>query len=239
MVLYRRAIDWHMGVPFEFSVERGLKLRGLPVTGNAKLTVDAASRSVHVDLNLAAARRARRRQRGDVAPGLRQRRRGRRHQGHRGIGAHRTLRVRDLALAYADAAGTPHFEGQGTLVLPSPASPTVTARLGFGAGDGYFHAGGDVDKINRPLAYGVFLQRIRFDITINPVRLSGGIGVSAGPRLFGREAVSVDGDFTYENSNPDRYAISGSAQIADIPLASGSVSYQTDGRFDMSGQASF
>ena len=147
--------------------------------------------------------------------------------------------LRDLALAYSDAAGTPHFEGQGTLVLPSPLSPTVTARFGFGVGDGYFHAGGEVANFNRPLAYGVFLQRIRFDITINPVRLSGGIGVSAGPRIFGTEAVSVDGDFTYEEGSPDRYAINGSARIVDIPLASGSVSYQTDGRFDMSAQATF
>ena len=85
----------------------------------------------------------------------------------------------------------------------------------------------------------MFLQRIRFDITINPVRLSGGIGVSAGPRLFGTEAVSVNGDFTYEEGSPDRYAIRGSARIVDIPLASGSVSYQTDGRFDMSAQATF
>jgi hypothetical protein len=85
----------------------------------------------------------------------------------------------------------------------------------------------------------VVLQRIRFDITINPVRLSGGIGVSAGPRIFETEAVSIDGDFTYVDSNPDRYAITGSARIVDIPLASGSVSYQTDGRFDMSAQASF
>lgn len=110
--------------------------------------------------------------------------------------------LRDLVLTYADVAGTPHFEGQGTLVLPSPQSPTITARLGFGVGDGYFHAGGDVADLNRPLADGVFLQRIRFDITINPVKLSGGIGVSAGPQLLGAEAVSIDGDFTYENTNP-------------------------------------
>ena len=82
-------------------------------------------------------------------------------------------------------------------------------------------------------------QRIRFDITINPVKLSGGIGVGAGPRLFGTEAVSVDGNFTYENANPNRHVINGSARIVDIPLASGSVSYQTDGRFDMSAQAAF
>ena len=85
----------------------------------------------------------------------------------------------------------------------------------------------------------MFLQRISFDITINPVKLSGGIRVSAGPRLFGTEAVSVDGSFTYENANPDRYVINGSARIVDIPLASGSVSYQTDGRLDMSAQAAF
>lgn len=239
MVLYRRAIDWHMGVPLEFSVERGLKLRGLPVTGNAKLTVDAAGRSVLIGLNL---------QLPDVLGGVTGATVLKASGSGVAVGNTKVtagsarlggFEVRDLALSYADAAGTPHFEGQATLVLPSPSSLTVTASLGFGAGDGYFHAGGDIASLNKPLAEGVFLQSIRFDITINPVRLSGGIGVSAGPRLFGLEAVSIDGDFTYENSNPDRYAISGSARIADIPLASGSVSYQTDGRFDMTGLASF
>ena len=239
LVLYRRAIDWHLGRQFAFSVERGLKLRGLPITGNATFDVDARSRSVLVGLNVAlpgvlggvsGATVVRASSDGVAVDDIKV------TAGSARLGR---FELRDLALSYSNAAGTPHFEGQGTLVLPSPLSPTVTARLGFGLGDGYFHAGGDVARINRALAAGVFLQRIRFDVTINPVRLSGGIGVSAGPRLFGVEAVSVDGDFTYESSNPDRYAISGSARVVDIPLASGSVSYQTDGRFDMSGKAKF
>ena len=239
LVLYRRAIDWHLGRPFAFSVERGVKLRGLPITGDATFTVDAATRSVLVGLNL---------QLPDVLGGVTGATVVRASGSGVAVGDTKVtagsarlggFELRDLALSYADAAGTPHFEGQGTLVLPSPASPTVTAAFGFGVGDGYFHAGGDVANINRPLAEGVFLQRIQFDVTINPVRLSGGIGVSAGPRLFGLEAVSVDGSFTYENSNPDRYAISGSARVVDIPIVAGSVSYQTDGRFDMSGTANF
>ncbi len=224
---------------FAFSVERGVKLRGLPITGSATFDVDAGSRSVVVGLNLqlpsvlgGVSGATKIRASGDgVAVGNVNVTAGSARLGR--------FELRDLALSYSDAGGIAHFEGQGTLVLPSPLSPTVTARLGFGVGDGYFHAGGEVAGLNRPLAYGVFLQRIRFDITINPVRLSGGIGVSAGPRLFGTEAVSVDGDFTYEESTPDRYTINGSARIVDIPLASGSVAYQTDGRFDMIGQATF
>jgi hypothetical protein len=239
LVLYRRAIDWHLGRKFAFSVERGVKLRGLPVTGSASFAVDAGSRSVDVELNLqlpsvlggvSGATTVRASADGiavnDIKVAAGSARLGR-------------FELRDLALAYSNAGGTPHFEGQGTLVLPSPLAPTVTARLGFGVGDGYFHAGGDIGGLNQSLAYGVFLQRIRFDITINPVRLSGGIGVSAGPQLFGKEAVSIDGDFTYEEGTPDRYAISGSARIVDIPLVSGSASYKTDGRFDMGAQVAF
>jgi hypothetical protein len=239
LVLYRRPIQWRVGRQFAFSVERGVKLRGLPITGSATFDVDAGDRSVLVGLNL---------QLPSVLGGVSGATVVR--AGGNGIavddinvtaGSARLGRfeLRDLVLAYADAGGTPHFEGQGTLVLPSPLSPTVTARFGFGVGDGYFHAGGDIANINRALAYGVFLQRIRFDITINPVRLSGGIGVSAGPRIFGTEAVSIDGDFTYENSVTDRYAINGSARVVDIQMASGSVAYQTDGRFDMSAQGTF
>jgi hypothetical protein len=239
IVLYRRAIDWHLGRRFGFSVERGVKLRGLPVTGSASFAVDAGSRSVDVKLNLALPSVL-----GGVSGATTVRASSDRvavndikvTAGSARLGR---FELRDLALAYSNAGGTPHFEGQGTLVLPSPLAPTVTASLGFGLGDGYFHAGGDVGGLNQSLAYGIFLQRIRFDITINPVRLSGGIGVSAGPQLFGKEAVSIDGDFTYVEGTPDRYAITGSARIVDIPLVSGSASYQTDGRFDMGAQATF
>jgi hypothetical protein len=239
LVLYRRSIDWHLQQQFAFSVERGLKLRGLPITGSATFTVDTGKRQVLVGLNL---------QLPDVLGGvsgattIRAATEGvtigdiKVTAGSARIGR---FELRDLSLAYANAAGASHFEGQGTLVLPSPLAPTVTAAFGFGVGDGYFHAGGDIAAINRSLAYGVFLQRIRFDITINPVRLSGGIGVSAGPRVFGTEAVSIDGDFTYVEGSPDRYAISGNARVVDIPVVAGSVSYQTDGRFDMTGQATF
>src|SRR4051794_7870302 len=41
LVLYRRAIDWHLNRQFAFSVERGVKLRGLPITGSATFDVDA------------------------------------------------------------------------------------------------------------------------------------------------------------------------------------------------------
>jgi hypothetical protein len=240
LVLYRRPIDWHIGRPLAFSVDRGVKLRGLPITGSATFDVNAGHRSVDVGLNLqlpsvlggvTGATVLRASEGGGVAVDDIKVTAGSARLGR--------FELRDLALSYANPAGTPHFEGQGTLVLPSPLSPTITARLGFGLGDGYFHAGGEVADFNRFLAYGVFLQRISFDITINPVRLSGGIRVSAGPRILGTEAVSVDGDFTYEEGTPDRYAITGSARIVDIPLASGSVSYQTDGRFDMSALATF
>ena len=200
LVLYRRSLDWKVGQQFAFSVAPGVKLRGLPITGSATFDVDARSRSVLVGLNLALP---------NVLGGVSGATVVRASAESVAVdditvtaGSARLGRfeLRDLALAYSDAEGIPHFEGQGTLVLPSPLSPTVTARLGFGTGDGYFHAGGEVARINRPLAYGVYLQRIRFDITINPIKLSGGIGVSAGPRLLGAEAVSVDGDFTYEQS---------------------------------------
>ena len=240
MVLYRREITWRLGERLTFAVERNVRLRGLPVTGSATLTADARARTVSIGLNL---------QLPSVLGGVT----GATtiQAGSDGVvvnditvtaGSARVGRfeVRGLSLAYSRAAaGAYHFDGEATLVLPSPMAPTVMARLGFGIGDDYFRAGGEVARINKPLAYGVYLQRIRFDIQVSPVRLSGGMGVSAGPRILGREAVSVDGDFVYENGDPDRYAISGNARIVDVEVASGSVSYQTNGRFDMSARVNF
>ena len=240
MVLYRREIDWKLGEQLRINVERNLKLRGLPVTGSASLTANARTRSVSIGLNLqlpsvlggvTGATTIQAGADGVVVDDI-----------NVTVGSARigSFEVRDLSLAYTRAGETAyHFDGQATLVLPSPMAPQVTGRLGFGIGDDYFRVGGEVSGINRPLAYGIFLQRIRFDIQISPLRLSGGMGVSAGPRLLGREAVSIDGDFTYEDLNPDRYTISGIARIVDVEVASGSVSYQTDGRFDMNARVNF
>jgi hypothetical protein len=240
MVLYQREIDWQLGGELRFSVARDLKLRGLPVTGSAALTANARTRTVSIGLNL---------QLPSVLGGVT----GATtiQAGGDGVivdditvtaGSARigSFEVRDLSLAYTRVSETAyHFDGQATLVLPAPLAPQITGRLGFGIGDDYFRVGGSLDGINRPLSHGIFLQRIRFDIQINPLRLSGGIGVSAGPRLLGREAISIDGDFTYEDLVADRYSIGGSARIVDIEVASGLVSYQTDGRFDMSARINF
>lgn len=241
LTLYRGAVNWRLGGTFSFAVNRGVKLRGLPITGSASLTASAATRSVWVGLNLqlpsvlggvTGATTLQASADGVIVGDV-----------HVTAGSARIgkFEVRDLSLAYTRAgAGAYHFDGSGTLVLPSPYSPTVSASLGFGVGDSYFRLGGSVDGLNAELAFGITLQRIRFSVEIAPeVKLSGGMGISAGPQIFGKEAVSIDGDFTYENANPDRYTISGSARIADIQVASGHVTYQTDGRLDMQADLDF
>jgi hypothetical protein len=240
MVLYRREIDWKLGEQLRINVDANLKLRGLPVTGSAALTANARTRTVSIGLNLqlpsvlggvTGATTIQAGGDGVVVDDITV------TAGSARIGS---FEVRDLSLAYTRAGETAyHFDGQATLVLPAPLAPQITGRLGFGIGDNYFRVGGEIAGINRPLSHGIFLQRIRFDIQISPLRLSGGIGVSAGPRLLGREAVSIDGDFTYEDLNPDRYTISGIVRIVDIEVASGLVSYQTDGRFDMNARVNF
>jgi hypothetical protein len=234
-VLYKRAFTWKLGGTLTFDVERGVKLRGLPLTGKAALTLDGASRSVRVALTVVLP---------SVLGGV---------TGDTSItvapdgvavadvkvtaGSARLGRfeLRDLSLAYSSPRrGTHHFDGSATIVLPAPSSPTVTAGLGFGVGDGYFRAAGAVDGLNKPLSAGVFLQRIRFEVQVNPIRLSGGLGISAGPRLLGKEAVSIDGDFTYEQGPPDRYTVSGSGKLVDVEVGSGTITYQTDGKLDLS-----
>ena len=113
LVLYRRAIDWHVGRQFAFSVERGVKLRGLPITGSATFDVDAGDRSVLVGLNL---------QLPSVLGGV---------SGATVVRASGTgiavdditvtagsarlgrFEVRDLALAYSDAEGIAALRGAG------------------------------------------------------------------------------------------------------------------------------
>ncbi|CAA9484791.1 MAG: hypothetical protein AVDCRST_MAG85-883 [uncultured Solirubrobacteraceae bacterium] len=234
-VLYKRAFTWKLGGTFTFDVERGVKLRGLPLTGKAALSLDGATRTLKVALTVSLP---------SVLGGV---------TGDTSIrvapdgvavadvkvtaGSARLGRfeLRDLSLAYASPSrGVHHFDGAATIVLPAPASPTVAAGLGFGVGDSYFRVAGSVNGLNKPLSTGVFLQRIRFEVQVNPIKLSGGLGLSAGPRVLGKEAVSIDGDFTYEQGPPDKYTVSGSGKLVDVEVGSGTMTYQTDGKLDIS-----
>ena len=228
------------GRQFAFSVERGVKLRGLPITGSATFDVDARSRSVVVGLNLAAARACSAASAGrprSVPPGM----------------ASRSTTSRSPPDPRASGASSCATSRWAT---PTPGAPRTSRgrarsccprrchRPSPRASASAWATATSTPGVTSPRSTARWPPACSCSASASTSRSTrcGSAAASAsapGRGCSGSRRSRSTGTSRTRSANPDRYAISGSARVVDIPLASGSVSYQTDGRFDMSGQAKF
>ncbi len=113
------------------------------------------------------------------------------------------LRIKKLGLEYDRAQQL--WAGDAIVVLPAG------RPLEIGAGAAVQHGRfksvhGSVFGLNRHLGKGIFLQGIRFGVAVDPLDLSGGISLSAGPALkvkgSPRTLLRADGDFRLTFPSP-------------------------------------
>lgn len=108
----------------------------------------------------------------------------------------KVLRVKTLQLEYDRASQL--WAGTADIVIPAERPLTVGASASVLNGR-FKSVAASVSGINQHLGKGIFLQAIRFGVSVDPLDLSGGITLSAGPALkvkgLNRTALSVDGDF--------------------------------------------
>ena len=152
------------------------------------------------------------------------------------------LELKDLVVAYTaadDADAGDKWEGQATVVLPTPYSVEVTAKLTLV--DGQFSSGSvDVTGIGRHIANGIFLESIGFSVGTEPLVLTGTAGLTAGPVIDGHSAAKLVGSLSYTFADPDVIKVSGNLTIADdIQLAEGSMEYRSTGRLSVDGHLGF
>jgi hypothetical protein len=96
---------------------------------------------------------------------------------------------------------------------------------------------GAVDGLNVSLGEGVFLQKVRAGVGVNPLDLQGGIGISAGPKIAGTSLLSADGDFrvTFPSQRYPYtlFQISGGTKLFDyFDLERGVLRFTTNGFFE-------
>lgn len=108
----------------------------------------------------------------------------------------KVLRVKELQLEYDRASQL--WAGTADIVIPAERPLTVGASASVLNGR-FKSVAASVSGINQHLGKGIFLQAIRFGVSVDPLDLSGGITLSAGPALkikgLNRTALSADGDF--------------------------------------------
>ncbi|MEA2311219.1 MAG: hypothetical protein QOE28_1187 [Solirubrobacteraceae bacterium] len=144
-----------------------------------------------------------------------------------------TLQVKKFSLGYDTARDV--WEGAATIVLPTPQKLLLSGSFAMEHGK-FKRAAAEVDGLNVPVAGGVFLQRVKIAVAVEPLELGGGIGITAGGLVAGRSALRLDGDFSYRFSDPGRFRADGKLKMVDFDVASGFVTVWTTGAVDFGGR---
>jgi hypothetical protein len=146
------------------------------------------------------------------------------------------LELKDVELKWAE--GT-NWAGSAKVVLRF--GKTYEIGAGFGIKDGDFaYLRGSVGGLNQPIGAGVFLQSIGFGVQRDPLTLAGTIGLSAGPKVAGVQAISIGGQLKAVLADPWIAEISGNAKVANrFELGSAFVRYSSTGLFEFGAQANW
>jgi hypothetical protein len=143
------------------------------------------------------------------------------------------LDASDLRFAY-DAEEN-RWEGGLAVVLPTPRAITIGGSVVIQ--DNQFKSiMGEIGNLNQSLGAGVFLQSIRFGVGVDPVTVSGGLSLSAGPTILNQAAIGVDADFRFVFGDPFVLRLDGALSVVSLDLGSAFVEYSSAGYLEFGGR---
>jgi hypothetical protein len=245
VVLFKDDIDWTLpkgstAALGTFTTSGGGDVLGFPLTGSASLKLRGGGAEIPVHLELPALFGG---VTGDVTlrtdnvAGLHLR------ELHVKVGDALIgpLEIKDLTFDYdAEAAS---WAGGATLILPpQPPGPSLEGKIGFSKGN--------LDYLNNELTLpgpgialdpfaATYLKKIRFSLQTNPLRLSGGVTINAGPTIGGVAAVGVDGDLTFTLSDPAVLRADGRVSLVSIPVGSAYFELRMNGYVGFGGKLDY
>lgn len=130
------------------------------------------------------------------------------------------------------------WEGGGAMKLPTPRPLTISAELAI-QNNKFKRIWAEVSGINQPIAQAIYLQALRAGVAVDPLDLTGGITVSAGPAVQNKSVLALDGDvrlrFPSPAANYYLFALTGRLRLADFQLATGFAQFSSNGFFEMGG----
>ena len=156
------------------------------------------------------------------------------------------LEIKDLFFDYdADAVS---WAGGAELILPpQPPGPSLKSSVGFTRGELDFFKG-DLTLPGPGLPVDptgiVYLKKIRFSLqaTPPPLKLTGGVTMTAGPMIAGAAAVGIDGDVSYTFPSapaPAILRVDGRVSLVSIPLATAFFELRTNGYVAFGGHVGY
>lgn len=142
------------------------------------------------------------------------------------------LLLRELGFEYDRSQAL--WAGSAKVRIPAPRPFDLGVAVAVQNGR-FKRIAGEVDNLNQPLGKGIFLQRIAAGVAVEPLDLTAGVGLSAGPRVRDFALLRLDGDlrlrFPSEAAPYTLFQLTGEATIARaLPLADAFVQF-TDGGF--------
>ncbi len=130
------------------------------------------------------------------------------------------------------------WKGGATLTLPTPKAITVSASLAIQR-NRFKSINASVAGLNQPIAQAIYLQALRAGISVDPLDLTAGVTLSAGPAVKGKTVLSVDGDLRLRFPSPEAnfylFALTGKLKVADFELATGFAQFTSNGFFELGG----
>jgi hypothetical protein len=232
VVLYEGTFNRNLGVSFTVRVPKGSSLKGFPVTGEAKVTLRGNGAEIAANVSIEAL--------GGVSGGATLT--ATTTEGLRldalnlKVGQARVgpIPIRDVSLAYARTPEGDRWEGGATIELPGPKIASLTGFAAFV--NGRFVEGRGSLTGSFPVFPGIMITKVSAGLVLEPeFGFSGGMALSAGPRVLGVTAASVDGTFTYQDGAPALFRLNGDISLVKVKLAGGELAYRTNGQITMRG----
>ena len=129
------------------------------------------------------------------------------------------------------------WQGTATLVLPTPNQFGFTVGIGLKNGGLDYLAGG-VTGLNISIADGVFLQSITLSGGGSGIPWTGMVGLTAGPQVAGRAAITINGSVSYTPGNLWVLEAMGNAKLGGrFDLGNADVKYISNGTVMVKGSA--
>jgi PKD domain len=135
------------------------------------------------------------------------------------------------------------WSGSAELGIPGiKDKPDLGLTVAVSIKDGRFHSiYGEANGLEIDLGEGIFLQRIAAGIGVDPIDIQGGLGISAGPEILGKQILSANGDFRLtlpSDAAPyTLFQIAGVTRLADLfDLSKGVVRFTSDGFVEARGE---
>ena len=143
----------------------------------------------------------------------------------------------DLKNVKLEWNGYSTWGGGATVVLKFASGRTVSAY--FTLENGSFKSlNAAVANLNAPIFTGIYLQKIGVKVQKDPLRLRGEIGVSAGPSVAGKKAVTIDGGLSARFASPFSIQVDGEAKLGGKwKLATAYLKYTSGGLVELGGKA--